>query len=201
MAKLLIGSLLLLTCGPVSAWGPVGHRAVGSIAEALLNPSALAEIHRILPADNISLADISNCADDIIYGPIRCANAFDIPSMPETRPWHFINIPARGKALPLRAYCPHAPGSPYGDCVVDRLRQQIRVLSDRTASLDDRRLALTFVVHLMGDLHQPLHAIDDDDQGGNRKPAEIYGIKTNLHSAWDGALSVGFVVETQLRFA
>jgi hypothetical protein len=191
--------LTFLAAAPARAWAPAGHRAIAVLAEKRLNPRAAAEVKRILQVD-ANLGDIANCADGIIYGPVHCGG-FDILQRADTASWHFINIPIGLKPGELASYCHRVPGSAMGTCLVDRVKQQIEVLADKNALLDDRRLALVFVVHLMGDLHQPLHVADDDDWGGNKKPVSFEGWKANLHKLWDNSVSESSLRDDINRFA
>ncbi|MBI4249257.1 MAG: hypothetical protein HY611_07120 [Elusimicrobia bacterium] len=196
------------------AWGPVGHRTVAMIAEDLLDPEAhpegldpetlrtLRALHQSLGLNaqtlkaakeiigqNAGLAAISNCADILRKNAVICGGAFEVPVMPETGPWHYINIPHDD---PVRSgdslgdYCSVNPNDDPEGCVTGQIHRQIRVLSGAEAG--DKRQALMFLVHFVGDAHQPLHCSDDDDAGGNRKPVAFEGKKTNLHALWDGLI-------------
>ena len=97
-------------------------------------------------------------------------------------PWHYVNLDPRvGKF----EGCPEFAG-----CIVDALRDAARTLGDRSRSDEERLLALRIVVHMMGDLHQPMHVSHASDRGGNRIPVDFFGEEWNLHSLWDtGILS------------
>jgi hypothetical protein len=99
--------------------------------------------------------------------------------------WHYQNVNVC-KPFDLKAACPD------GNCVSAQVDRNFRLLKDRTLPLRERLMALAFLVHFVGDLHQPLHAGDNGDLGGNRVKAD-YGIvanaRLNLHSIWDGYLS------------
>lgn len=166
------------------AWGFLGHRAVARIAEDILarnNPRALAAARAIIgggaaAAEPAHLDDVAACADMILFmhAPVRCG-AFTLPpdNARATAPWHYINIPAmqpmpRAPADLLNdAYCPG------GNCVVAQIDRWARFLQDGlwspNVSPEDKLRALMFVVHFVGDLHQPLHAAEDGDRGGNQK--------------------------------
>lgn len=183
--------VLFLTPVFARAWGPVGHKAVGLIAQNRLSPEALKTMEGIL-GPGVGLDRISNCADKIIYGEQNCADAFTITVATGfgTMPWHFINIPVTADAdeSSMMDFCPE-----IASCVVARIRKNVLVLQDPTASLDDKRTALMFLVHFVGDVHQPLHGSNGDphDQGGGFKkmPSIIYqGKPMSLHSIWDSAL-------------
>ncbi len=170
---------LLWLAAPASAWGPLGHRAVGGVADALLSPTARKEVARLLaddhdrdghPSGRTTLAEVSLWADEIRGSPA------DRPT------WHYDNVPVCG-AIPAGAsWCPQQ------QCASNRIGPLLAQLADRNAPLQQRREALKWVAHLVGDLHQPLHAADFA-QGGNQVPVELQGWRrsspTTLHIAWD----------------
>jgi hypothetical protein len=164
------------------AWGPQGHRTVGAIADRLLTPAARAEVAELLANDldkfgnrsgRTTLESVSMWADEIRGTPA------DEPH------WHYDNVPICGTAT-RDSYCPG------GDCNSAQLERLTAVLADRRAALRERNEALKWIVHLVGDIHQPLHAADNDDHGGNRVPVALEGVRTRgrltLHSVWDSEL-------------
>jgi nuclease S1 len=172
----------LFFSSPLLAWGTAGHHIVAIIAEARLSETARFKIRRILMDGKYSLADISTCAD-----AIRDARTADYqtclslagPITVNTAPWHYIDIPVPKAERPLSMYCPD------GNCVVAALERYRDILR---SSQDDaqRRAALLFVVHFMGDIHQPLHCAERAcDRGGNSE--HVNGGKT-LHQIWDSNL-------------
>ncbi len=161
---------------PASAWGPVGHETVAYIAQDNLAAAAKAKIATLLDQGD-DLASISNWADQVRqFG------------RPETAPWHFIDLPIR-KDLTLKdeqEYCPN------NDCVLNQLQIFQGILGDASKPKSKRLEALKFIVHFMGDLHQPLHCADDNDRGGNEKLVRFkdpgkpgHGAKIKLHALWD----------------
>jgi nuclease S1 len=164
------------------AWGPQGHRTVGAIADRLLTPSARVVVLKLLEADadkfgnasgRTTLEAVSVWADEIRGTPA------------EHGPWHYDDVPVCGSE-PKARYCPD------GQCNSEELKRLIGVLADPRASPRERNEALKWVVHLVGDLHQPLHAADNDDRGGNLVPVALEGVRTrgreNLHRVWDNDL-------------
>ena len=115
-----------------------------------------------------TLADISTWADEVRS------------SRPNTGPRHYVNIP-RG------AFGYNAQRDCRGGCVVSIIEQSLRLLQDTAKGWTVRQEALKWVVHLVADLHQPLHAIADD-RGGNDVLVQFNGHQTNLHRLWDGDL-------------
>jgi len=165
---------ILATAPQPAAWGPDGHRIVARIALANLTPQARRQIDRILAGDPQDFVEASNWADQVR------------PDRPETYNWHFVDVPYGIEAYDPARDCPATEG---GDCVlaaIDRLR---RTLADDTADRARRAEALKFLIHFVGDLHQPLHSITNNDRGGNDVRVDLGGDRpSNLHSVWDRAI-------------
>lgn len=149
---------------PALAWGDVGHRIVARLAERRLTPKARAAVRALL--DGQSLSDVANWADEIV------------PTRKETGPWHYINLPLGARGF-------DASVCPDGACVVVAAEHFAAVLADSSRPKEERAEALKFVVHFVGDLHQPLHSGDDHDRGGNLVDVTWYGQPANLHGVWD----------------
>ena len=97
-------------------------------------------------------------------------------------PLHYVNIPVSAAAYDSARDCGD------GRCIVAAIDADRRVLADPSASADGRAEALRFLIHFLGDLHQPMHVADDNDRGGNRRTVYLDGDSTNLHAVWDGKL-------------
>jgi hypothetical protein len=160
--------------GSAMAWGPVGHRLVAAVAYRSLSPKAKAEAGKLLEP-GLSLADVASYAD--AYRD-QC---------PNTASWHFVDIPLEAAGYDAARDCNEAKGS----CVLAALDREIAILRDRTQTPADRELALKLIVHFIGDLHQPLHAADHQDRGGNDVKILIEGKPSNLHALWDTGLPGG----------
>ena len=170
---------LLLAAQGALAWGPQGHRTIGAIADRLLTPGAHAAVLQLLeddrdkfgnPSGRTTLESVSEWADEL-HGT------------PAARPaWHYDDVPICGSEEKTR-YCPN------GQCNTEQLKRLIGVLGDARAPAAERNEALKWVVHLVGDIHQPLHAADNGDHGGNLVLVVLEGVHTrgreNLHRAWD----------------
>lgn len=180
-SKIVFLSLLFPTL-PAFAWGPVGHETVAYIAMDNLTPAAQKGVYALLSWGKTqtyqeNLASISNWADHVRqFG------------RPETAPWHFIDLPIRKDITKAdeQTYCPD------NNCVLNALQIYEGILGDESKSKAKRLEALKFVVHFMGDLHQPLHCADDNDRGGNEKEVRFKtpgkrgnGAKIKLHALWD----------------
>lgn len=169
--------LAALVAAPALAWGPLGHSVVAELAQRHLSPAAETAIEQLLaPEHTHSLADIANWADQIQDDPARAS------LWAQTRSQHYINFDA--------ANCDYVPPRDCrgGRCVVAGLQHYVNILSDRRQPGAARREALKFVVHLVADIHQPLHAGYRHDKGGNTYQVQFDGKGTNLHKVWDSAL-------------
>jgi len=164
-------ALILLVSGffRASAWGPEGHSLVARLAEARLTPAAAAKVKEILDP-GATLPSISSWADQV-----RNVRR-------ETASWHFIDIPISQPHLDMARDCPK------GECVIVKIEDFRKVLADPGASPVQRKEALMFLVHFVGDMHQPLHCSDNKDRGGNEVRLDLFGHNTNLHSVWDSGL-------------
>jgi nuclease S1 len=159
------------------AWGPLGHSVIADLAQRHLSPAAEREVQHLLALDHThSLADIASWADEIRNDPSQQA------LWAETRPLHYINF-----RDPSCVYVPPRDCA-GGKCVVEALPRYIAILSDRSQPDAARLQALKFVVHFVGDIHQPLHAGYRDDAGGNTYQVQFQGQGTNLHRVWDSGL-------------
>ena len=166
---LLIGALLAVMPGPAGAWGRLGHRASARLAESRLSAQARAVVRDLLEPGE-SLADASTWADEHSR-EIRGSAA-----------WHYVNVPISASRYDARDHARRP-------CVVTKIAEFRAVLADRDAPRARRREALRFFVHLVQDLHQPLHVADHGDRGGNALQLR-YGRyeTTNLHQVWDSGL-------------
>jgi len=183
-ASLTRWAVLALTCIPCAwGWGPQGHRTIGAIADRLLTPAARTEVAELLAADldksgrpsgRTTLESVAVWADEIR------GTAADEPR------WHYDNVPVCGTVPPRPEYCPDA------QCNSAQIERLTDVLADPGAAPRARNEALKWLVHLVGDLHQPLHAADNGDRGGNRVAVALAGVRTrgreDLHRAWDTEL-------------
>jgi hypothetical protein len=171
------------SCAPSAwAWGGQGHRTIGAIADRLLSSAAHAAVAQLLSGDLDKFGKLSG------RGTLEAVSDWpdEITAMPAARPgWHYDDVPICGSA-PKAHYCP------AGQCNTEQLKRLIAVVADAHAAPRDRNEALKWVVHLVGDIHQPLHAADNGDRGGNRVPVALEGVRTrgreNLHRAWDNDL-------------
>ena len=175
---------------PAAAYWEYGHQTVAAIAYANVKPATRAAIARVLkaqgqlgtpecPARTIEEASVwPDCVKPLkdAAGQSRFGYAYS---------WHYQNVNIC-TAFDLEPACKD------GNCVSAQIGKQQAILANRRAPAKDRAMALAFLVHFVGDLHQPLHAGDKADKGGNDAKADygIYGPpRLNLHSIWDGLLA------------
>jgi hypothetical protein len=185
--KKIIAILVLIgfTSTQLSAWGPKGHAIAADIAASRLTPVAKRNLQLLLGAD--SLASIASWADSARK------------ERDESIDWHFVDIPKDASGFSEERDC-FRPQDKHKDaltdhhnCAVDRIEMFQKILGDEKASRDDRLEALKWLVHFVGDLHQPLHAIDEA-RGGNDIKLLAFGsakcgdYDCNLHWAWDTLL-------------
>jgi len=178
--RIAIFGLSTLLSNLAAAYGPEGHALVADMAEFNLDSRAAAEVSRLLAIEkNHTLDDISSWPD-----AIRAAQ-------PETGPFHFVDIPLAEKTYDEQRDChfdQNDKPTPELTCVVAKLPEFVRILADRSKPDQDRLVALKWVVHLVGDVHQPLHAETKNDRGGNAVHLTYFGDATNLHAVWDGGV-------------
>jgi len=166
-------SLLFVCTGLLTlnayAWGHAAHHAVALVAEQSLTPVARKNLRRLLLQEpGATLASVSSWADK--------------QRLPGTAKWHYLNFPENQCQYQAARDCPD------GACVVEAARQQIAILRSMSASDMQRLQALKYVVHLVADVHQPLHAGFAHDRGGNAYQVQAFGRGTNLHALWDTGL-------------
>jgi len=197
MIRFAFTQVLLFVCAvPAYPWGCEGHRTIAMIALQQLSPHARTMSARLLqnepsdatlhgfcgPSGLVPFAQMSTWADDIRE------------KRKETAPWHFADIPLGASRDHMFDACPAATG-----CVTSAIRSQLDVLRSASASDAQKTEALMFVIHLVGDLHQPLHAADNNDHGGNCVPVTFFdekpqetgsneNFRPNLHGVWDTGL-------------
>jgi hypothetical protein len=177
-ARYLLACLALAGAAPspALAWGKTGHRVVAALADAQLSGLARAHVKELLGVE--SLDEAATWPDDMRSAPGQFWQK-------TATPWHYVTLNG--------IVYDHAP--PEGDAL-DALNRYRATLQDPNANIADKQLALRFIVHLVGDLHQPLHVGKCCDKGGNEVKVNWFGRDLNLHSVWDSAL----VEEEQLSF-
>lgn len=157
-----------ISFGNVPFWSQTGHRTIGEIAEQNLNRRAKKRILELL--DGQSIAAVANFGDDIKADK----------KYAKFSPWHYVNFPADKK------YTDVTP-SPQGD-LIQGIQECERIIKDEGSSREDKVFYLKMLIHLVGDLHQPMHVGRLEDKGGNDIELKWFGKNTNLHRLWDANL-------------
>jgi len=188
--RLFLSALPLLAlacpCEDVCAWGSQGHAAIGQAAVARVSPGTRAWLHSLLGA--ASPAELDRAIADACFWPDTFRGD---PDWAWSAPLHYVNIPREAGRYDHRRDCPG------GRCVTEGIKKFADELghggSPAAASGPGTHTgawrSFAWVCHLVGDLHQPLHAGFADDRGGNRVQIEFRGERINLHRFWDGALA------------
>ena len=170
--KIKILSVCVFVCSVFSqsvfAWGKTGHRVIAEIAERNLNSQAKKGISELLNGD--PLWRVATWADEI-----RSNRKYDYAA-----PWHYTSVPTGKTYFDQKR-------SKEGD-VIEALFRLEETLRDNKKTKDEKLDALRFMVHLMGDLHQPLHVGLAEDRGGNSVRLRWFKTDTNLHAIWDESI-------------
>lgn len=188
---------LLVLCGAnqLGAWGPDGHHIVARLAAGqITDPKARQTLMAVLEGDK---STTNQCHQTDFVERLACVSTWadDVRrAMPQTYNWHFVDIPKDKEFYDATRDC---PPNERGDCALRAIARSAQLLTSGAPSISDQEKAdaLKFLIHIVGDIHQPLHCIDDHDKGGNDKKAIWFGQKDNvpygawnLHSVWDVGL-------------
>jgi hypothetical protein len=166
-------ALFLVICAPnvALAWGASGHSIVAEIAQRRLEPGVLAKVKELLGGE-VALASIASWADDVR------------PKERKTTNWHFVDIPYDAERYDPARDCQASEET--GDCVINALKRLRQTLGDAAAAKEERARALKFIVHFVGDIHQPLHCAErNHDRGGNDVVVWFLKDRMALHAVWD----------------
>jgi len=147
------------------AWGPTGHRVVGAVAEKHLDIAVHSKIFKILGGQ--SLSRVANWPDEIKSEPAKYSYTFN---------WHYTDWADDAHD--------HDETTSSGK-LLGSIKEQVAVLKNPEATDEAKVFALKFIIHLVGDLHQPLHVGNGLDQGGNLCKVTFQGQAMNLHALWD----------------
>ncbi|MBZ5647689.1 MAG: S1/P1 nuclease [Acidobacteriia bacterium] len=175
--------LALIAAQPAFGWGCTGHQTVALIARAQLNPQARQMVDSLLSGTPIDpglhrfcaptqldvMADVATWADD------------EREMNPRTAAWHFLDMPLGATRAQLDRFC-----EPGAGCVTQAIQKQLDVLKSTSAARADKVQALMFLIHFVGDLHQPLHIATNNDRGANCLPVAFLGRQTHLADAARG---------------
>jgi hypothetical protein len=164
--------IVLLVVLTLVSWGYVGHQTVARIAENHLSPKAKAAIKNLLSSG--SIVEVASWADEV-----RNDDAYK-----NTASWHFLNLPL---GLTREAFEKAVKGQSQQN-VYSAIMAQEQILKANSSTREQKVIALKFLVHFIGDAHQPMHISRAEDKGGNTIQLQYEGKGTNLHSLWDSRL-------------
>lgn len=168
MKKLLLLACCLLATRSALAWGQKGHDVTAYIAECRLTPKAAKQIDKVLGGHSS------------VYYANWLDNASNTPEYAYSKTWHYLNID-EGETLDTM------PKNPKGD-VLEAVTTLIEQLKSGSLAPEEETLALKMLIHLVGDMHCPMHTGHLSDRGGNQRPVMMFSNASNLHSIWDSAL-------------
>ncbi len=179
LIRIILGSTLVLNPGTLLAWGQTGHRSIAEIAERNMRPESVRKAHALLGGHDLAFA--STWADEIRSDPKNFGHSFG---------WHYTTWPESDADF-------HADRETKDTgLLLSQIDAQLAILKNPAASDSDRNQALKFVIHLLGDLHQPLHVGNTGDKGGNACRVTWHGRNSNLHTVWDSDM----IDKTQLSY-
>ena len=176
-SRIMIALIALLPIRQTLAWGPVGHTVIGNAAVAALDPAPRAELLDILQATPGK--SLAGAVEDACFWPDTLR---DSPDWSWSSPLHYVNIPRSSDHYDRQRDCPD------GLCVTEGILKYAAELGRPGLGRERRWQAFAWLCHLVGDLHQPLHAGFRDDRGANRVDIEYRGEQFNLHRFWDSVL-------------
>jgi nuclease S1 len=164
-----LAGLIALLTPSAKAWSPIGHRLAGRLAERNLTPEARAAVKALLEPTE-TMADASTWADE---------HRRDVKG---SAPWHYVDVPLDEEKYDDR----FAGDAPEKGNIVPKIREFKAILRDSRRPVEERRFALRFLIHLVEDLHMPLHVGDNHDRGGNDTQIQFFDQGSNMHRLWDG---------------
>ena len=177
----------------VFAWGDDGHKTVALIAQQCLTPSVKKQVTAILATDTDNLTKHDIASEATWADKFRQSSG---EARTHTQNWHFTDIEIDKPDLTAACFGRHplpagtlATGGPDEVCAVDKVEQFQKELAAPGTDAEERLAALKFILHFVGDLHQPLHSSDHEDRGGNDVKVTVAGFphhsKDELHGFWD----------------
>jgi len=189
---LILVSALFFAADSARAWGCKGHQTVALIAEKQLTPQARQLVEKLL-ADNPVDPQLKRYCGSTTRDPFADASTWpdDVRYSLKNGPWHYIDIPRGAPRGPIAQFCGNQ------GCVTEAIAEQLAILKDKNADARNRADAVRYIIHFVGDLHMPLHATTNDDEGGNCVPVRYFrrrahengnSFTPNLHSLWDTAI-------------
>lgn len=175
-SKSLKVGLIMAVCAyiPVnaSAWGMLGHRIVGQVAESYLSSKSRKAVKNILGDESLAMS--ANWAD-----LIKSDSSYNYLG-----PWHYVNLPEN---LDRKGVVDFLEREKTPN-VYNKIQEMIGILKNKQSNAEQNKQAMRLLVHMVGDLHQPMHTARKEDLGGNKVYVTWFGQRSNLHSVWDSGL-------------
>jgi len=168
LKPLAVVGLTLIHVSLAYPWGDKGHEIIAYIAQKHLTEQAREQVQGLLKDSSFVEAGIWPDHEG--------------RKIPDMNPFHYVNFPEDATTYDRSRDCPD------GNCVIEAISWYQRVMVDKEAPLNVRRIALRYVIHLIGDIHQPLHAGYRKDRGGNDIYVSFRGREMSLHKLWDSGL-------------
>lgn len=168
----LVAALIAYLPLNAGAWGMIGHRVVGQVADYYLSAKARKAVKEVLGNEDLAMA--SNWPDFI-----KSDTAYNYLGS-----WHYVNLPA---GLDQNGVFQFLDSSKDAN-VYNKIPEMIAILKNKQSTGDQKKMAMRLLIHLVGDLHQPMHTARKDDLGGNKVNVTWFGQKSNLHRVWDEGL-------------
>lgn len=185
-------ALVCLSSAPrAQGWGCRGHETIAYLAEKHLTPQAKATLVRLLSENPVAPNTYCGAASGDLWVDVSTWADAERDRDRSTAPWHYVDIPLAEKPDGAKNLC-----SANG-CIIQAIADQLAILKDSNAQGAKRAAALRFVIHFVGDLHQPLHASTNGDRGGNCVPVTYFALEPhetqhsytpNLHEVWDAEI-------------
>ena len=172
MKKIIVMITLAYLPFSAGAWGVIGHRIVGEVADHYLLAKTRLAVKQILGTESMAMS--SNWADFI-----KSDTSYNY-----LYNWHFVNLaPNLNKNEIYQVLAEETAPNIY-----NKLDDMISILKSAKSTAVQKKLALRMIIHMVGDLHQPMHTARKDDLGGNKVQLTWFGQKSNLHKVWDEGL-------------
>jgi hypothetical protein len=170
--KVLVIAMLAYMPIKASAWGVLGHRIVGEVADSYLQAKTRLAIKQLLGDESLAMS--ANWADFI-----KSDTSYNYLSS-----WHYVNLNADLSKTDLFSFLDNQPSAN----IYNKTNEMIAVLKNQKSTAEQKKQALRLIIHMVGDLHQPMHTARKDDLGGNKIQLLWFGEKSNLHKVWDEGL-------------
>ncbi len=172
MKRILIAIVCIYVPFTAGAWGVLGHRIVGQVADQYINAKTRKAIEQILGKESIAMT--ANWADFI-----KSDTSYNYLSN-----WHYVNLPANLSKTDVFSFLDQQPAPN----IYNKINEMVAALKNPKSTAVQKKIALRMIIHLVGDLHQPMHTARKEDLGGNKIFLTWFGEKSNLHRVWDESL-------------